>query len=110
MVIKACSSLQAGYRVVGLDIASQEEPVLQHAEYEFTTTDITSADQIQQLASHVGSQVNDLQVLVNNAGIADPYLPEDPAEKTARWHKVIQTNLTGNVTLHWCLQQLRALD
>ena len=81
--------------MVGLDSVPQEEPALQNADYDFRSTDITSSDQIKDLASHVQGQSNELQVLVNNAGIADPYLPEDPSEKLAHWHKVIQTNLTG---------------
>lgn len=87
--------LEAGYKVVGLDNVPQEEPALQNADYDFRSTDITSGDQIKDLASHVKGQSNELQVLINNAGIADPYLPENPSEKIALWHKVIQTNLTG---------------
>ena len=87
-------SMQAGYRVLGLDIASQEDPVLQHADYEFVTTDIGSIEQTQQIAAKVGQQ-GGLHVLINNAGIADPFLPENQNEKLQHWTKVIQTNLTG---------------
>ena len=91
--------MQAGYKVVGLDLSSQEDPALQHVNYHFRTTDITDVDQTRQVAAHVNSEANGLQVLINNAGIADPYLPEDPNEKIAHWSKVIQTNLTGKQTL-----------
>ncbi len=87
--------MQAGYKVVGLDNASQEDPALQHEDYHFSTTDITSIEQTKQVAKQVSSQNNALRVLINNAGIADPYLPEDPTERIALWSKVIQTNLTG---------------
>ena len=81
--------------MVGLDNVPQEEPALQNADYDFRSTDITSGDQIKDLASHVKGQSNELQVLINNAGVPDPYLPENPSDKTALWHRVIQTNLTG---------------
>ena len=90
--------MQAGYKVVGLDLSPQEDPALQHVHYHFRTADITDVDQTRQVAAHVNSEANGLQVLINNAGIADPYLPEDPMERIAHWSKVIQTNLTGKQT------------
>jgi NAD(P)-dependent dehydrogenase (short-subunit alcohol dehydrogenase family) len=90
--------MQAGYKVVGLDLSPQEDPALKHVNYLFRTTDITNVDQTRQVAAHVSSEANGLQVLINNAGIADPYLPEDPMDRVAHWCKVIQTNLTGKQT------------
>ncbi|DBA81511.1 TPA: hypothetical protein ACH3X1_007287 [Trebouxia sp. C0004] len=90
--------MQAGYKVVGLDLSPQEDPALQHVNYHFRTTDITNVDQTRQVAAHVSREADGLQVLINNAGIADPYLPEDPMERIAHWNKVIQTNLTGKQT------------
>ncbi|DBA91008.1 TPA: hypothetical protein ACH3X2_004214 [Trebouxia sp. C0005] len=99
--------LEAGYKVVGLDLSPQEDPALQHVNYHFRTTDITNVDQTRQFAAHISGDANSLQVLINNAGIADPYLPEDPMERIAHWSKVIQTNLTGKQTfevLSCCLR------
>ena len=86
--------LQAGYRVLGLDNAPQEDPALQHADYQFTSADIGSAEQVAQIAELV-QQKGGVSVLLNNAGIADPYLPSKPDEKIHHWMKIIQTNLTG---------------
>lgn len=101
--------MQAGYKVVGLDLSPQEDPALQHVNYHFRTTDITNVDQTRQFAAHISGDANSLQVLINNAGIADPYLPEDPMERIAHWSKVIQTNLTGKQTFEvmhvFCLIQ-----
>ena len=97
--------MQAGYKVFGLDLSPQEDPALQHADYQFSTVDIADIQQTQQVASNVSNQDSGLQVLINNAGIADPYLPESPSERIAHWNKVIQTNLTGKRAseMHTCM-------
>lgn len=86
--------MQAGYRVLGLDVAPQEDPALQHADYQFAAADISDVEQTAKIAAQVSKQ-GGLQVLINNAGIADPFLPESPDEKIKHWNRVIQTNLTG---------------
>lgn len=87
--------MQAGYKVMGLDSSVQEHPKLQHADYIFSMTDITNVAQTKELASTISKQGSKLQVLINNAGIADPHMPESPADRIAHWSKVIQINLTG---------------
>lgn len=86
--------MQAGYRVLGLDVALQEDPALQHADYQFAAADISNVGQTATIAAMVSEQ-GGLQVLINNAGIADPFLPESPDEKNQHWNRVIQTNLSG---------------
>ena len=98
--------LQAGYRVFGVDVAPQEDPALQHDDYHFATADIGSVEDTKQIAAQVSSH-GGLQVLINNAGIADPYLPTNPDEKVQHWIKVIQTNLTGMCCMSPRLQQTR---
>lgn len=36
-----------------------------------------------------------ITVLISNAGIAYPYMPEGSAERLSFWSQAIQTNLTG---------------
>ena len=91
---QAATCMQAGYKVLGLDAAPQEDPALQHADYQFAAADISDAEQVAKIAERV-SNAGGLQVLINNAGIADPFLPESPDRKVQHWNKVIQTNLTG---------------
>ena len=86
--------MQGGYRVLGLDAAPQEDPTLQHADYQFAAADISDVEQMAKIAKRVSDE-GGLQVLINNAGIADPFLPERPDRKIQHWNKVIQTNLTG---------------
>ena len=96
-VVFAC--MQAGYKVVGVDNSPQEDPALQHDDYCFSSIDITKAEQTEQVAALVTSQGSGLQTLINNAGIADPYLPEGSSERLKHWNKVIDTNLTGRKQL-----------
>lgn len=86
--------MQAGYRVLGLDVAPQEDPELHHADFQFATADISNVKQTEQIAARVCNH-GGLQVLINNAGIADPFLPEGSEDKIKHWFKVIQINLTG---------------
>lgn len=102
---KVC--MQAGYRVLGLDAAPQEDPALQHAEYQFATADISDVEQTSRIAERVSNE-GGLQVLINNAGIADPFLPESPDRKIQHWNKVIQTNLTGMSAICKPLTQKKA--
>ena len=84
----------AGYRVLGLDVAPQEDPALHHTDFQFSTADISNVEQTKQVAALV-HDYGGLQVLINNAGIADPFLPEGSEDKIKHWFKVIQINLTG---------------
>ena len=105
----AATRMQAGYRVLGLDVAPEEDPALQHADYQFLTTDISDVEQTKQVAARVSGQ-GGLQVLINNAGIADPFMPESSDEKIQYWSKVIQTNLTGMQDIHNLFVQNPAQD
>ena len=86
--------MQAGYRVLGVDVAPQEDPALHHTDFQFSTADITNVEQTKQVAALV-SDYGGLQVLVNNAGIANPFPPEGSEDKIMHWFKVIEINLTG---------------
>lgn len=88
--------MQAGYHVIALDNQPEEKPI-QDGDFEFHTVDITNPDQTQALAAEVKRMHKDVRVLINNAGIADPYMPDGVAERVAHWNRVIQTNLTGRI-------------
>ena len=86
--------MQAGWSVVGIDNQPLEAPV-SRSHFQFHKIDITSAEETQSLAKTVRSMKCGITVLINNAGIADPYMPEGPADRMSHWNKVISTNLTG---------------
>lgn len=90
----ALRCMQAGYRVLGLDVAPQEDPALQHTDYQFATADIRDVEQTKKIAARVSIQ-GGLKVLINNAGIADPFLPDGAENRIRHWLKVVQINLTG---------------
>lgn len=86
--------MQAGWSVVGIDNQPLEAPV-SHDNFHFHKIDITNAEQTRSLAKAVSSMKCGVTVLINNAGIADPYMPAGPADRVSHWNKVISTNLTG---------------
>ena len=86
--------MQAGYQVIGLDTRPEEKPI-SNENFQFHTVDITSIEQTNRLAQAVKHMNIGVTVLINNAGIAYPYMPEGSAERLSFWSQVIQTNLTG---------------
>lgn len=58
------------------------------------TCDVTDLEQVEQLAAKSIEQFGQIDIWINNAGIASPYAPtlDIPSE---RWKSVVQTNLYG---------------
>ncbi|GLC59983.1 hypothetical protein PLESTB_001560700 [Pleodorina starrii] len=99
--------LSKGYRVVGCDLAPEEAPEHKDvAAYSFVRVDVRRPEDVRALYLHVERLVGGphLNVLVNNAGIAAPYL--DTSDPLASWHAFIDTNLTGAFLMSHTLQPL----
>ena len=70
--------------------------------------DMTDTDAIQDFAKTLPPSLSDIDVLVNNAGLA---LGTEPADEASLddWHRMIDTNIKGLVTLtHTLLPNMRA--
>lgn len=127
---QACAKLlfKQGYSIIGIDreapAFSADVPWPQHGEaaihipqgssaaanpkVAWLTCDLAQKEQILAL----GSQIQDLgvgsiNVLVNNAGIADPYMQSDSlSERAALWSKYIAVNLSAPFLLSEALLPL----
>lgn len=99
---RACARafVRAGYRVLGIDRlrlqdGEPDEALGQH--YAHLVLDIGSSAEVgfvpREVSKHFGAP--EIHVLVNNAGIADPHMPDTPEAAVAHWRRVIDTNLTG---------------
>ena len=92
---------QAGYTVVGIDKTTPEgldtDAVLQqHASsLQFIEADLQDEVQLEDAAKRACTWLGRVNVLVNNAGIAQPYMPGTRQERSKLWHSYIATNLTG---------------
>jgi 3-hydroxybutyrate dehydrogenase len=67
--------------------------------------DITDTNQIQRLAETIGSRWGNVEILINNAGVAKAASFLDTSESL--WEEILKTNLTG--TYHCCKQFLPAM-
>jgi NAD(P)-dependent dehydrogenase (short-subunit alcohol dehydrogenase family) len=96
--------LQAGARVVGLDVTEGKRSLELGAgfpQYQFQTVDITSKSSLEAAFSAIEQHFGTPTVLVNNAGIDSP--PSAPPEETgpfeeypeSSWDKVLDVNLKG---------------
>lgn len=65
--------------------------------YTFYKADISNRQQVQDLKSHVAERYKTVHVLVNNAGIANPYMPQGSGDAVDTFQKYIDVNLTGSV-------------
>ncbi len=96
--------LQAGYRVVGLDVKpaqdEQSDDVLSRfkGEYKMLETDVSEEDQVRaaidEAQTFLGGTISSL---VNNAGIADSTMSEEPSQRLAAYKKFLSVNLTGGL-------------
>ena len=94
---------QAGYKVAGIDKIRPEgldtDAVLeQHASsLLFINADLQDEVQLEDAAKQACIWLGTVNVLVNNSGIAQPYMPGTKQERSKLWHSYIATNLTGGL-------------
>lgn len=89
---RACcrAFLKAGYKVVGVDVAplegsslglavqqqQQQQAAEDNSSFHFVQADLTDAEAVQRIAGEASSRFGTrVHVLLNNAGIAHPYMP-----------------------------------
>ncbi|PRW57640.1 oxidoreductase isoform A [Chlorella sorokiniana] len=96
---RACARafVRAGYRVLGIDRLRLQDDEALGQQYAHVVLDIGSSAEVgfvpREVTKHFGAP--EIHVLVNNAGIADPHMPDTPEAAVAHWRRVIDTNLTG---------------
>ncbi|GAB4381164.1 MAG: glucose 1-dehydrogenase [Elainellaceae cyanobacterium] len=80
-------------REAGDDCLQEFKPF--QSQLQFVKTDVAEEASVQSCVQQVVERFQQLDVLVNNAGIANPY--NDPIEQLSLddWQRVIQTNITG---------------
>ncbi|KAK9843057.1 hypothetical protein WJX74_006354 [Apatococcus lobatus] len=94
--------LQAGYRVVGLDINPPQDEgddeILSRfkSQYKMLETDVSEEESVrasvEEACEFLGGQITSL---VNNAGIALSGMSEEPGQRVASFKKFISVNLVG---------------
>jgi NAD(P)-dependent dehydrogenase (short-subunit alcohol dehydrogenase family) len=57
--------------------------------------DVSSESDVERAMREVTERCGVIDVLVNNAGIADPYVPDLEKLSLERWRQILDTNLTG---------------
>lgn len=89
-----------GYRAIFCDIdeekGKQREGLINEKGYDavFLPGDVSRPDDIKRISDTLSGNVETINLIINNAGIADPEMPF-PLHDTRRWRKVIETNLSG---------------
>lgn len=96
----ALKLLQAGYRVAIADIDSEAgtETVTEYTPLDeicFIPTDIADEISVRQMLAQAISNYSHVDVLVNNAAIANPYNTPIEDLDLAHWNRIINTNLTS---------------
>lgn len=111
----ALAFLRDGYTVLGVDvkpiIGSAEVDFKQRGRYRHIIADISDSRDVFSLheaALDFFSQSQKVNVIVNNAGIADPFFPADRPSGACveHWGRVIATNLTGAYLVTLALDDL----
>ena len=88
--------LNAGWRVIVADVLKAEsEALLSPDIIEYVCTDISNEEQVANLFEHIKSVYSNLNGVVNNAAIANPYTGKMETLALAEWQRFIDTNLTG---------------
>ena len=82
--------LADGYQVLGFDLRAL--PDLKHPDFTFVKCDLSSEKDVKAAFK----QIKSLDVLVNNAAIANPESPDFESLSLADWNKSMGINLTGN--------------
>lgn len=110
----ALKLLQAGYRVAIADIDS-EAGTETAAEYRslgeicFISTDVADEISVQQMVAQAIAHYGYLDVLVNNAAIANPHNTPIEDLDLAQWNRIISTNLTSAfLTTKYAVPHLRS--
>lgn len=109
-----CEQLvEQGYRVIG--IARRAEP-LQRLHQQFKdrffplVLDLTQPEEIEKLDAHLPESWQQIEILINNAGLALGVETADQA-RFSNWQTMIETNITGLVHLtHQILPKMVARD
>lgn len=94
--------LQEGWKCVGIDINEHQEeqtdPVLQahQQHYKLIQADIGEEKEVQTAIQEASAFLQkSINCLVNNAGIAQPYLEGNHSQRFRSWQKYLATNLSG---------------
>ena len=88
--------LNAGWRVIVADVLKAEsEALLPTNKIEYICTDISNEEQVAKLFVHIMSVYGNLNGVVNNAAIANPYTGAVETLALEEWQRFINTNLTG---------------
>ena len=87
--------LAEGYRVIGTARSGQIDG-LSDARLTVIPLDLTAADSTAQAVARIGQLTQDVDLLVNNAGIAPDVLSVAPPERTA-FRETFATNVDGTV-------------
>lgn len=82
--------LADGYEVLGFDLKPLTD--LNHPNFTFVKCDLSSEKDVK----NAFKKLNSLDVLINNAAIADPESPKIETMTLAQWNKSLAVNLTGN--------------
>lgn len=103
--------VKQSYKVLGVDRlrpeALEDEDGAFHDAYRHLVVDISQQSEINFLSQEVQKQFGAearVDVLVNNAGVADPHLPQNDVELVERFNKILAVNLSGRTGLdamHW---------
>lgn len=92
---------ESGYYVFFCDISDDRGTARQKyfadsgLHTEFVTCDISDPDAVRGMAGMIRKKSGSLDLIVNNAGIADPAM-KFPSDNTDSWRSVIDTNLSGS--------------
>lgn len=100
---RACARafVRAGYNVLGVDKMrmqdSETDAALAEGRYFHTVIDVAAAVEVSFVPNsckqHFGSPT--IHCLINNAGVADPHMPQAAEAAVSHWRSVIDTNLSG---------------
>lgn len=105
--------LEKGIHVVigDLDTEAGKECVSEYRDsgrIHFIQTDVSDEKSVENLVSEAVSRMGALDILINNAGIANPENPPVETLSLDEWNKVIGTNLTGYFLMaKHCIPHLR---
>lgn len=104
-----------GFKVLFCDINEdkgrfrEEQLQADNLDVTYFQCDVSSYDSVSAMSSQIRSEVSSIDLIVNNAGIADPAM-NFPTEDISNWEKVIHTNLSGSFYIVNSLLDIIAKD